>query len=195
MADKKADKEKSPAPAAKDKAAKAAAAEETPAEPKKRKPLPKPLIIAAVVVVQIIAAYFLQKTLFFNDVTAAVQHEEKKTEHKAENKKGKHGEGEETSSVVMLDEIVVNPARSGGRRYLAITVGFQTAVPDADKLFEKNKPLIRDALISLLSSKDMEKLADISYRDSLKIEIREGVNRQMRDSVVSQVVFSSYVLQ
>lgn len=191
MADKKAEKEKSPAPVATNKAAQASAAEETPAEPKKRKPLPKPLIIAGVLIVQIIGAYFLQKTLLFKDVTAAAHHEEKKEEHK----KGKPGEEEATSSVVMLDEIVVNPAHSGGRRYLAVTLGFQTSVPEAEKLFEKNKPIIRDALISLLSSKELEKLADISYRDSLKFEIKEGVNRQLRDSVVSQVVFSSYVLQ
>ena len=190
MAGKKAEKEKSPAPAEKEKSEQVAV-EEASSEPKKRKPLPKPLMIAGVVIVQIIAAYFLQKALLFKDVTAAVHHEEKKEEHK----KGKHGKEEEASSVIMLDEIVVNPAHSGGRRYLAVTVGFQTAIPEADKLFEKNKPIIRDALISLLSSKDLEKLADISYRDSLKFEIREGINRQLRDSVVSQVVFSSYVLQ
>ena len=193
MADKKPEKENPQELAGKDKAAQAAG-DESASEPKKRKSLPKPLIIAAVVIVQIIGAYFLQKTLFFKDVSAAVQHEEAKSPKKEEHKKGKHG-AEESSNIVMLDEIVVNPARSGGRRYLAVTVGFQTEAPEADKLFEKNKPLIRDALISLFSSKELEKLADISYRDSLKLEIKEGVNRQLRDSVVTQVVFSSYVLQ
>lgn len=165
--------------------------EETPAEPKKRKLPPKPVIIAAVVVAQIIGAYFLQKAVFFHEVAAAAPKE--KTEAAKEKK---HGEKESVEpSVVMLDEIVVNPAHTGGRRYLAVTVGFQTSVPEADKLFEKNKPLIRDALIGLLSSKELDKLADIGYRDSLKTEIKDNVNRQMRDSVVSQVVFSSYVLQ
>ena len=185
MADKKPDREKekpdAPAPAA----------EETAAEPKKRKPLPKLVIIAAVVLAQVIGAYFIQKTLLFRDVAVAAPKE--KTEAPKEKKHGSEESAQPT--VVMLDEIVVNPAHTGGRRYLAVTMGFQTSLPEADKLFEKNKPLIRDALISLLSSKELDKLADIAYRDSLKMEIKDNVNRQMRDSAVTQVVFSSYVLQ
>ena len=181
MADKPAETDKAEAPAP----------EETSAEPKKRRLPPKPVIIAAVVVAQIIGAYFLQKTLFFHDLAAAEPKE--KTEAPKEKKHG--GEPAAEPSVVMLDEIVVNPAHTGGRRYLAVTVGFQTSLPEASKFFEKNKPLIRDGLISLLSSKELDKLADIGYRDSLKAEIRDNVNRQLRDSVVSQVVFSSYVLQ
>jgi flagellar FliL protein len=166
-------------------------ATETPAEPKKRKAPPKALIIAAVVVVQIVGAYFVQKAFFYHGTAAAAP--ATKTEAP---KDKKHGDKEKAEpSVVMLDEIVVNPAHTGGRRYLAVTVGFQTSVLEADKLFEKNKPLIRDALISLLASKELDKLADIGYRDSLKAEIRETVNRQVRDSVVTQVVFSTYVLQ
>jgi flagellar FliL protein len=181
MADKLEEKDKAEAPEP----------EATPAEPKKRKPPPKMVIIAAVVVGQIIGAYFLQKALFFHDASAAAPKE--KTEAPKEKK---HGEKESVEpTVVMLDEIVVNPAHTGGRRYLAVTVGFQTSAPEADKRFEKNKPLIRDGLISLLSSKELDKLADIGYRDSLKAEIRDNVNRQMRDSLVSQVVFSTYVLQ
>jgi flagellar FliL protein len=181
MADKQVEKDKAEAPAP----------EETSAEPKKRKLPPKPVIIAAVVVAQIIGAYFLEKALFFHDATAAAPKE--RTEAPKEKKHGDKASVE--PSVVMLDEIVVNPAHTGGRRYLAVTVGFQTSAPEADKLFEKNKPLIRDGLISLLSSKELDKLADIGYRDSLKAEIRDNVNRQMRDSLVSQVVFSTYVLQ
>jgi flagellar FliL protein len=181
MADKQEEKDKAEAPEP----------EETPAEPKKRKLPPKAVIIAAVVVAQIIGAYFLQKALFFREAVAAAPKE--KTEA---SKEKKHGEKDSVEpSVVMLDEIVVNPAHTGGRRYLAVTVGFQTSALEADKLFEKNKPLIRDALISLLSSKELDKLADIGYRDSLKAEIKDAVNRQVRDSLVAQVVFSSYVLQ
>lgn len=167
--------------------------DESPAPAKKGKGIPKIAIIAGIVVIQIVAAYFIQKTLFFSDVTAAV--EEKKDEsHKAE-KKGGHGEEDSESAVVMLDEIIVNPAHTSGRRYLAITVGFQTSALEAEKLFEKHKPIIRDGLITLLSTKEMEQLANIAYRDTLKTEIKESVNKLVKDAAVTNVVFSSYVLQ
>jgi flagellar protein FliL len=175
--DKKADKEPAPAPA-----------EETSPDAKKKGPLPKIVIIVAVLLVQVVAAYFLQKTFIFKDPTAA-----KAAGLEAEKAKKHTPEVEPT--VVMLDELVVNPAETGGRRYLAVTLGVQMTAPEAEKIIEKNKPLIRDALISLLSSKHLDQLANVAYRDSLKLEIKEAINKQMKSNPIDNVVFSGYVLQ
>jgi flagellar basal body-associated protein FliL len=169
-------------------AAAPAPAEDTAAEAKPRKGIPKAAIIAGVLLVQIVAAYFLQKTFLFNHVPGA------KEVVAAPKKPVKHGE-EAEAKIVLLDEIVVNPAETAGRRYLAVTLGLQIDVPEGDKLIEKNKALIRDALISLLSSKHLDQLANIAYRDTLKHEIKEAVNHQLKDTTVSNVVFSGYVLQ
>jgi flagellar protein FliL len=165
--------------------------EEAPAEPRKKLPLPKILIVAGVIVVQVVASYFLQKTFIFTDVTAAKA--ASVAAEKAEKEKKKTPEVEPT--VVMLDEIVVNPAETGGRRYLAVTVGLQMNVPEADKLVEKNKPVIRDALISLLAAKHLDQLANVAYRDSLKLEIKDAINKQLKNNPIDNVVFSGYVLQ
>jgi flagellar FliL protein len=165
-------------------------ATEATAEPKSKGGIPKIAIIAGVLLVQIVAAYFLQKTFLFNHVPGGkvVEAAPKKAAKKAEGGEGK---------VVMLDEIVVNPAETGGRRYLAVTLGLQLAGggEESEKLVEKNKPLIRDALISLLSSKHLDQLASIAYRDTLKLEIKEAVSKQLKDTEIENVVFSGYVLQ
>ncbi|RPH92612.1 hypothetical protein EHM69_12415, partial [candidate division KSB1 bacterium] len=161
-------------------------AEDAAPESKKKKFPPKIVIIAGVIVLQIVAAYFIQKTFIFKDATATVaETHDAKEEKKSHKKASKHGE-DDGMKVVMLDEIVVNPAQTAGRRYLAVTMGLQTEVPEADKTIEKAQPIIRDAVISLLSSKLMDQLADIQYRDSLKLEIRNVINKQLHDTLVPQ---------
>jgi flagellar protein FliL len=90
---------------------------------------------------------------------------------------------------------VVNPAETGGRRYLVVSLGLQTEAPEAEKTIEKFKPLIRDALITLLSAKHLDELSRISFRDTLRTEIKEAANRQLHGVTIDNVVFSSYVLQ
>jgi flagellar basal body-associated protein FliL len=161
-------------------------------EAKRKLSLPKPVIYVLVILIQVVAAYYLQKTFLFGDssgtAVAKPAAEEKK---ESESKEGEEG----GSDVVLLDEIIVNPADTGGRRYLAVTVGFQSSLKEAEKAFEKNKPILRDALISLLSSKHLDQLSNIAYRDSLKFEIKEIVNTKMHAKAVDTVVFSNYVLQ
>jgi flagellar FliL protein len=155
--------------------------------PKKKGGIPKIALIAVVLLVQIVAAYFIQKTLLFPAVPG------QKVAEAAPKKVAKHSE--EESKVILLDEIVVNPAETGGRRYLAVSLGLQIASAEAEKLVEKNKPLIRDALISLLSAKHLDQLASIAYRDTLKQEIKEAVAKQLKDTEIENVVFNGYVLQ
>jgi flagellar basal body-associated protein FliL len=67
--------------------------------------------------------------------------------------------------------------------------------PEAGKTIEKSKPLIRDALITVLSAKHLDQLANVAYRDTLRLELKEAVNRQLHGLTVDNVVFSGYVLQ
>jgi flagellar basal body-associated protein FliL len=159
------------------------------AAPKKRFAIPKIAIYAAVALFMIAGSYFLQKMLLFPDSPGTAN---AAPAHKPEKKK-KVEEAE--SSVMMLDEIVINPAETAGRRYLAITIGLENHLPETDKTLDKKRPIIRDALISLLSAKHMDELSRITYRDSLKQEMKEAVNRQLGDSTVSAVIFTGYVLQ
>jgi flagellar basal body-associated protein FliL len=159
---------------------------EAPAKPKRS--FTKWGMIAGIILLQVVAAYFLQKALFFGgDVVAKEKPHHVST--KADDKKAAEME------VVMLDEIVINPADTGGRRYLAVTLGLQVGAPDAAKTIDKSKPLIRDALITVLSAKHLDQLANVAYRDTLRAEIKDAVNRQLHGLTVDNIVFSGYVLQ
>ncbi|MCB1059363.1 MAG: flagellar basal body-associated FliL family protein [Calditrichaeota bacterium] len=180
---------------AKEKPKQPEAAEEQ-AEPKKKSPLMKYLIIAGILIAQTAAAYFIQKTIFFPD-----QHSD--TEQVAE-EEGGHGEeaGEEGGhgesaggSIALLDEIIVNPAGTGGRRFLSTVVGLTLKDPKLEETVAAQMPIIRDAAITLLSSKSLDQLASIGYRDSLRSELVATINGLVKEEPVTGVVFSTYVLQ
>lgn len=163
---------------------------ETPApeKPKKKIVLPKWAILAAVLLVQVVGSYYLQKTLIFNHPAGAAEVKEEVVEEPPAAEPTK-------MEVVMLDEFVVNPAETAGRRYLAVKIGLETTVIEPGTLFESKAPLIRDAVISLLASKHFEQLANVQYRDTLKEEVKNIVNEQFADDPVSRVLFTGYVLQ
>jgi flagellar FliL protein len=194
MADKVADKKAS-------KTDKSDAPAQAP-EAKKKSPLMKILVIVGILIAQTAAAYFIQKTIFFpslsvpSEVHADAEAEEGDEGDEAEG--GGHGgkEGKAAgSSVAMLDEIIVNPAGTGGRRFLSTVVGLTLKKPATEESVIERMPLIRDAAISLLASKSLDQLASLSYRDTLRHEIQASVNGIMEMEVVKGVVFSTYVLQ
>jgi flagellar FliL protein len=174
-----------------------------PAEPKKKSPLMKYLIIAGILLAQTAAAYFIQKTVFFPDThadseavaedSAAVSgHGEEAAEGETE---GTHGGAAVSSSVTMLDEIIVNPAGTGGRRFLSTIVGLTLKDPKTEPLVQAQMPIIRDAAITLLASKSLDQLASIGYRDTLRTELVASINGLVKEAPVAGIVFSTYVLQ
>ena len=170
-------------------------------EEKKRRfnfklPLKKYLIIGGVVLVQIIGSYFLQKSLFFHNEAEAGIAEVESEEKEAEVQLDKHGNPilPAAPAIVILDEIIVNPAGTEGRRYLATRIGFQSESVGAENEINARSVLIRDRVISLLSSKSMTQLSSLSYRDTLREEIREAANMQLKDSKIESVIFADYVL-
>lgn len=169
-------------------------------EPSEASPAPakgrfaKWAVLAAVLVVQVIVSYFLQRALFFAPPEPAQAHtvEAKQTTEKKH--KGHATESSKEGEIVLLDEIIVNPAETGGRRFLAATIGFEVS-GEEPSLVEHRKPLIRDGLIELLSSKTITQLADITYRDTLRAEIRKQIEEELQPLSVSRVFFTGYVLQ
>lgn len=192
MADKKDAKPESPAPEKKSE--------------KKKLPLMKILIVAGVLLAQTAGAYFLQKTFLFPSSPVSPE-TATQSEHSEEAKEGEEGEeaaveGEGHGGgangavqIVMMDEIIVNPAGTGGRRFLSTVIGVQSSSPKAEESIGGRMALVRDAAITLLSSKSLDQLASIQYRDSLKTELKDAVIAQLPGVKVDNIVFSTYVLQ
>ncbi len=170
------------------------------AEPKKKSPLMKYLIIVGILLAQTAAAYFIQKTIFFPGPPSLNEQGEAASEHgdkgeESDRHGGGNGDKATGTHVALLDEIIVNPAGTGGRRFLSTIVGLTLKDAKAEAALVERMPIVRDAAITLLASKSLSQLASVEYRDSLKIELKTSVNSLVPDMPVTSVVFSTYVLQ
>jgi flagellar FliL protein len=98
-------------------------------------------------------------------------------------------------AVVIIDNMVLNPAESGGLRFLLVTVGLRLAAgTTAEKLTARDAE-IRDVIMHALGTRRVDELANISLRDQLKKDVLTAVNNLMGASAVSGVYFPQFVIQ
>lgn len=114
---------------------------------------------------------------------------------------GPAGEAEEDDAPIeygefmQIDGLVVNPAETGGSRYLMVSLGLEAA--DAAVLEEVGLKdvVVRDAIIGHLSGKTVETLSDISTREGMKEEIRALINGILAEGEIDRLYFTQFMLQ
>jgi flagellar FliL protein len=173
------------------------------AEKKKGLPLKKFGIYGAIVIVMMAAAYFVTlkvvKPMFAGESTAAEEKVEDKHESsgKDEHKTlAEHGSGHEgESGVFLIEDIIVNPAGTAGRRFLSTSIGFEMESAHGSALLEQREAIIRDALITILSSQSIPELSDFKQRERLRKLIELRVEKLLNTDEVAAVYFTEFVLQ
>lgn len=123
------------------------------------------------------------------------------------NKEANHGTDEHSDDVAIgdsveigknifsVDDIILNPAGTNGQMVMLVSVGFDVASAEMKTVLEEREVLVRDMIISNFSSKHLDELSDISFRDSLKHELSSGVSDMFGQVKVNQVYFSKYIIQ
>ncbi len=146
--------------------------------------LTKILMVAVMLVFQITAAYFGVNYIFFGDTLSEASTPVEETGY------------EEVGPIIQLDELVVNPSGSMGRRFLVVKVALELLDVAVQKELVRQMPLINDGLIRLLASKNVEYLSNIAARDSLREEMRVVINDRLpSQDGVTNVFFTGFILQ
>jgi flagellar basal body-associated protein FliL len=146
--------------------------------------LTKILIVVGILVFQIAAAYFGIQYLFLKDTATEV--EPKAVEQSVE----------AVGPIMQMEDIVVNPAGSMGRRFLVVKVALELMGESVQDDVERQMPLINDGLIKLLASKNVEYLSNVAVRDSLREEMRLAINDRLPGGEgVSRLYFTGFILQ
>lgn len=129
-------------------------------------------------------------------------HKEKKpaksAEHGAAKKEEKGHGGEEAApeeTVYTVKDIIVNPAATGGSRFLSVSVSFDLGSADQVAEFKTKEPVIRDALITILASKTVGQLTDPREKEIIRVQIRKRVMQLMATEELAGVYFTDFVLQ
>ncbi|MFQ5649081.1 MAG: flagellar basal body-associated protein FliL [bacterium] len=142
----------------------------------------KIILIPVILLIQAAAAYYI----VFNVLLKHPNHVEEPKPKK---------ENLEVGQFYEITDLVINPAESGGRRYLVLELALET---DNSKLLEEatSKEIwIRDAIITLLTKKTAEELLELSIRKKLKKQILETLNNRMAEGKFERIYFKKYLLQ
>ncbi|MEW6050486.1 MAG: flagellar basal body-associated FliL family protein [Candidatus Zixiibacteriota bacterium] len=130
--------------------------------------------------------------------TPAAKHVEAKkpeSSHGAsdKNKKGGHGEG--GSSVYEIEDIVVNPAGTGGSRFLSVSFGFDVQSRELADEMAAREAQVRDVLITILSSKTVSDLTDPKQKEIMRLQIKKRLSQVLNTEQLAGVFYTDFVLQ
>lgn len=99
------------------------------------------------------------------------------------------------SEVYMMEDIIVNPAGTGGTRFLSVSIGFEIASSETISNFAKREPLIKDALLTILGSKTIEQLSDAKEKEITRYQIKRRIEQLLKAEDIMAVYFTDFVLQ
>jgi flagellar protein FliL len=157
----------------------AAQLEEVKAE--KTKKSNKSLFIMIGIIVVALAGGISAYLLLFSNKGAALeikQHEEKK---------------EIKTALVALDSFVLNLAEQG--RFLKVTMQFELQNATDQQLVTERIPQLRDAIITLVSSKSAESVSSPEGKLQLKDELLLRANQSVGKDVFKNLYFTEFVMQ
>lgn len=98
-----------------------------------------------------------------------------------------------------LDVFTVNIAAPGPVRFLRVKMTVVTRDPGVASAIDKNMPMIRNDLLSLLGSQEFEKINTQEGKDTLREQIKQAISRILvkagGPSSVDEVLFTDFVMQ
>lgn len=119
-------------------------------------------------------------------------HGEEGGDHAAE---GEGGEGAAAPAVLTLDNLVLNPAGSGGARFLLLTVAIECKDAASVTTMQARDAELRDVVLTTLGLKTVEQLAEIGARDQIKTDLVGALNERFGKKTVVRVYFPQFVVQ
>ncbi len=149
------------------------------------------------VIVGVALALFVIKPMMADsgggaDETAQVEKSDQKDDSR---KKSSKGHGANQTFIHEISNIVVNPAGTGGSRFLSASFGFELGSAELEKEFSDREPVIRDALITILSSKTVQQLTDPKEKEIVRYQIKKRLSQLVGSENIDGVYFTDFVLQ
>jgi len=154
-------------------------------KPKKSKKLLLIIIIAAVVLAGAGVGGF-----FFLKKGGSGEHKKPETAQKVEEEVPKE---KEKAFLIQLDPFILNLSEPG--RFVKLTVHLEVKNEKIQQYVNDRMPKIRDAIITLVSSKSADVLSTPEGKFQLKDELLLRVNQAIEKDFVKNIYFTEFVIQ
>ena len=111
--------------------------------------------------------------------------------HEAVAETGKEG----AVAVHLMENLVLNPAGSGGSRFLLLSVAIETSSAAIEADMKVRDAELRDIILTSLGTKTVDQLTDITTRDGIKTELHAAITARFGQSTVKRLYFPQFVVQ
>ena len=112
---------------------------------------------------------------------------------------GKEGEAAGATNLHLIDNLVLNPAGSGGTRFLMVAAAIEFKEAALVEAFKARDAEVRDIVLRVMGAKTVEQLSDMAVRDSLRKELGDSltglVPKAQRKQAIRRVYFPQFVIQ
>jgi flagellar protein FliL len=98
-------------------------------------------------------------------------------------------------NIYPLDDIIVNPADTDGKRLLLASIGIDLGKAEMQNEVKAREVMVKDIIISTLASKNIGQLNDIAYRDTIKTEITTKMKKSIPSITINSIYFSKFIIQ
>ncbi|MFZ5980097.1 MAG: flagellar basal body-associated FliL family protein [Candidatus Zixiibacteriota bacterium] len=155
--------------------------------------------LAVVILGVVLAMFVIGPMMSGSDEEAALEETTKvddahKTDEPEKPRKKSKSHGSETL-VYTIKDIVINPAGTGGSRFLSVSFGFELGSAELAAVFEQREVLVRDALITILSSKTVAQLTDAKQKEIVRYQIKKRLSSLLNTEDLTAVYYTDFVLQ
>jgi flagellar protein FliL len=151
-----------------------------------------PIFIAQLVIVYFITANILitriqvNNTVHKADSTAAGKAKPVETKEEPKVEFGKF--------IYSIDDIILNPAGTDGKKIFLMSISFDLSSEKDKEVFKEKEILVKDAVISTTSAKNLTQLNNIAYRDTLRTEIVKEINTRIQNIKINRIYFSKFII-
>lgn len=111
----------------------------------------------------------------------------------------KEGEGGAESTVHLIDNLVLNPAGSGGQRFLMLAAAIEFNDAASLETLKGRDAEARDVVLRVLGVRSVDDLSEMSNRESIKKELADSLStlfpKKSRKKAIRRVYFPQWVIQ
>jgi flagellar FliL protein len=100
-----------------------------------------------------------------------------------------------SSSIRPLEPFLANLADENANRYLKATIQVEFANAEPPPAFEGRMPQIRDAVLTLLTSRTFADIRTPSGKEDLRDDLVDRLNHVLQSSSVKAVYFTEFIVQ
>jgi flagellar FliL protein len=116
----------------------------------------------------------------------------------AEHAVAAEGEGThvgQAGGVRPLEPFLANLADESGSRYLKTTIQVEFVTPEPPPTFDARMPQMRDAILTLLTSKTFADIRTPAGKETLRDDVIDRLNHVLQTASVKAVYFTEFIVQ